>query len=121
MIRAISVQLLADSAGARAYVFQLGDTQWVCLRSPNAATSRGWLECWSSKGESAPDMASALEAVRAIVADKLMHGPLGSYINGAYFIPGWNTWEARSLGRSHSFALLKSQEIRVSQLAWINI
>ena len=93
MIKATSVHLMADSADVLAYLFQLDSTQWICLRSPSAAANRGWLECWSSKGESAPDMASALEAVRVIVADKLMHGPFGPYISGARFIPGWNTWE----------------------------
>jgi hypothetical protein len=92
MIRATSIQLMADSADVLAYLFQLDSTQWICLRSPSAAANRGWLECWSSKGDNDPDMASVLEAVRVIVADKLMHGPLGPYISGAHFIPGWNTW-----------------------------
>jgi hypothetical protein len=91
MIRATSAQL-SGSADVLAYLFQLNGTQWICLRSPSAAAGRGWLECWSSKEGTTPDLAAALRAVRNILVEKSKRGPLGLYIEGANFIPGWNTW-----------------------------
>ena len=95
MIKATSVQLVGGT-GVLAYLFQSEGTQWVCLRSHSAAEGRGWLECWSSKEGVTPDVAAALESVRAIVADNLKQGPFGPYIEGAHFIPGWNTWGGAS-------------------------
>jgi len=91
MIKATSVQLASNTA-VLAYVFQFDAAQWICLRSLTAGENSGWLECWSSKEGLTPDVAVALEAVRSIVGDHLIYGPLGPYIKGAHFIPGWNTW-----------------------------
>jgi hypothetical protein len=102
MIKAISVQL-ADNAEVLVYLFQSDGIQWLCLRNTGAATSHGWLECWSSKEGVVPDLATALEAVRVIVADNLKHGPRGPYIEGAHFIPGWNAWGGAAPGPISQF------------------
>lgn len=91
MMRATSVQITSD-ADILAFIFQLDRTQWICLRSVSAGPNRGWLECWSSKEGLSPDIALALEAVSSIVRDHLKFGPLGAYIEGAHFFPGWHTW-----------------------------
>lgn len=97
MTKATSIQL-ASGVDVLAYLFQSGGTQWICLRSQSAAAGRGWLECWNSKGGSAPDVSAALRAVRAIVADNLKSGPLGTYLEGAHFIPEWNVWGGATPG-----------------------
>lgn len=91
MIKSTAVQL-PNGADVLAYVFQFNGTHWVCLRSRDAGANRAWLECWSSKEGVAPDLAAALEAIDGVVRDHLKRGPLGAYVDGAHFIPGWNTW-----------------------------
>lgn len=91
MIKATTV-LLAGDVDALAYVFEVDSTRWVCLRSPHSGQNRGWLECWSNKEGVSPDMVAALRAIQNIVNSHLKNGPLGPYIQGAHFIPGWNAW-----------------------------
>jgi hypothetical protein len=95
MIRAKSVRLSSES-DVVAYVFREGDgatsQDWVCLRSLGAAADRAWLECWSSKGADGVNVPDLLAALTEVIREHLRQGPLGSYLEGVHFFPGWETW-----------------------------
>lgn len=93
-----AVRLGGDS-DVVAYVFRTEETHWVCMRSLSAEPTRGWIECWSSKDGTEPNVVDLLNQLAALVRDHLKRGPFGPYLDRAHFFSGWDTWGGAAPGR----------------------
>ncbi|MEU7648561.1 hypothetical protein [Streptomyces huasconensis] len=67
---------------------------WVCVRSGQRAAGKGWLGCWSSSGETAPEEAEVGEFLSALsrrLADPVPTGS-GLALPEHHFHEGWQAW-----------------------------
>ena len=91
MTEAYIIPGLADTP-LIAHLVRDGGMTWICLQVVADPDRRQWLEFWSGSNKSQSAVSEALQTLERLVTERFMIGPLGPFLKGPAFIPGWDSW-----------------------------